>query len=138
MADFDAYLGNNNGVVMVFGVRQTGGEQYPSFYINDLEENASSSEPSRKEATAHSQGLYANTPEQRVRIERLIKENITKIGGNYTFRKEFWFNQTLSRGAALDYITADDINGLLAHASSERMTELTGGAPLIDGLLGGT
>ena len=138
MTDFNALLGNGSGIVFVFSDLQTSGELYTSAYRTELNDSADSPQAGRKEATAHSQGIYENSAAMRKQIERKIKDNVTKIGGVYNFCTNFYFNQTLSRGQALDYLTDDNLNGLLTHIDTEVFTNENGGDALIDALIGGT
>ena len=136
--DFNAILGNDLGCWFVWSTRQLGGEPYTTEYVTQLKESADSAEAGRKEVTAHSQGIVENSANQRLLFERRIKEGITKIATVYTFNKRFFFNQVLTRAQALDYLTANDWNGLLTHGSTEEMTSINGGELLIDAILGGT
>lgn len=137
--DVNSLLGNTIGCVLVFNDAQVSGPLYTTEYIDRLEESAASGEPGRKEATAHSQGIYENSKEMRKKVERIIMENVTKIGGVYDFNgKKLYLNQTLGRDQALDFITAGNLNGLLTHPDTEVWDNTTDTSNLIDALIGGS
>ena len=138
MSDFNAILGNTNGAWWNWSQVQVDGIIYTADYLSDLELNATLGEPSRKEVTAQSQGIFENSVNARPRFECIMQKAITKIGGVYDFKKRFYFNETLTRAQVLDYVIAKDIVGLLALASTEEMTIANGGGPFIDAILGGT
>lgn len=138
MADFNALLGNGNGVVCVFGDFQTGGELYTSFYKEQLSAVAEAPLAGQKVEVAKNQGIFENTDKNRKRIELLIKQLVTKIEGVYTFGKAFYFNQTLSATQVLDMVIAGNMTEFLFHEDTVQMTNANDEKKLIDSLIPGT
>jgi hypothetical protein len=138
MADFNLILGNGNGCVLELNQAQIDNTIYTGEYVANLAADAGSSEVGRRAETAHSQGVYANTAESRVRIENSIKRHITKIAGVFTYGKRFYTNETLTQSQALTYLTDGDIAGLLAHPDTLEMNEVNGAKPFFDAMIGGT
>jgi hypothetical protein len=138
MADFLAYLGNGSGSWFVWTQQQVDATVYNAQYLPVLLASASSAQAGRKEMTAHSQKIFENSAARKEQFEQLVRDNVTKVKGIYTFNKRFFFNQALSREQVLDYITAGNHNDLMNLVTTEEMTDLTGGIPLIDAAIGGT
>lgn len=138
MADFNALLGNGNGTVCVFNTFQTGGELYTTPYLEQLNESAEAAEAGRVLETANSQGVFANSSNRRKYIERQIRELITKISGTYSFKKRFFFNQTLTAQEVLGLLIAGDMTGFLTHVDTIEMTAVTDTEKFIDAIIGGT
>ena len=138
MADFNALLGNGNGCVCVFNTFQTGGELYTAPYLAELNASAEAPEAGRLLETANSQGVFVNDSNRRKYIERQMRELITKIAGVYTFKKRFFFNQSLTAQEVLGLLIAGVITGFLTHVDTVEMTALTDTNKFIDAIIGGT
>lgn len=77
----------------------------------------------------------ANTSDAKKKFYSIIKKEVFKLDvGEYFFGLRIFYNPALSESEAMDFVSNDDLNGLINHPSTLEMT-VANGSDFIDFLL---
>lgn len=124
MLDWFATLGNGTGLFMVFNPPQIDGSIYTEEYVAALAHYKDSGQPNIVQSLARNQKIYNNSNANIDFFYKLLKHGIRKDGvDSFAFTQSFYYNSSLTQGAALDLLVADtSITNLITHAETTQLT----------------